>query len=150
MDFNKDVVRFHSHINKLGDCWLWTKAKDKDGYGFFKVNRKMIKAHRYMWQLLHGPITSDVLVCHTCDNPTCVKPEHLFIGTHQDNVNDQKSKGRTLPGSKNPAAKLTVDDVKEIRFLVHSGWTQTAISEAYGVSQVQIGKVINEQCWHGV
>lgn len=145
-----DVARFHRHIDKTGDCWLWLKAKDKNGYGFFKLARKMIKAHRFMWQLLHGPIDRSLQVCHHCDNPPCVNPDHLFVGTCQDNRDDQTRKGRNLTGTRNPAAKLTDDDVREIRFLYDSGWTQQTIADAYGVAQAHISQICLGRCWHGV
>ena len=151
MEYNsRDVERFHRLIDKSGDCWLWQAAKDKDGYGFFKLRGKMIKAHRFMWQLLNGIIPSEILVCHHCDNPSCVNPRHLFVGTIQGNRDDQTNKGRNLLGEDNPASKLSAADVREIRFLAQTGKTQTELAKKFNVSQVQIGRILNEQCWHGV
>jgi len=75
-------------------CWLWTGAKDKDGYGLFKINRIMRRAHRLMYEAFYGTFNKKLLVCHTCDNPSCVRPKHLFLGTAKDNNNDAVRKGR--------------------------------------------------------
>jgi HNH endonuclease len=75
-------------------CWEWTASKFRDGYGQIKVNRKNKKAHRIAYELFKGPIPENMLVCHTCDNPGCVRPEHLFLGTALDNSHDMINKGR--------------------------------------------------------
>lgn len=89
--------RFWLHVDKSGDCWLWTGATDHNGYG--KVDyrtplRRTLGAHRISWMLRYGDIPNGLKVLHKCDNPKCVNPDHLFLGTHQDNMDDMVAKGR--------------------------------------------------------
>src|ERR1019366_3384667 len=112
--------RFWLNVAKSKDgCWLWTASVDSGGYGVFDTGRR---SHRYSWELHHGPIPpSDGLivtcVCHHCDNPRCVRPDHLFLGTQGDNMRDMAEKGRGArhAGESNPRAKLTAAIVRSIR-----------------------------------
>ena len=91
-----EVVRFWEKVEITETCWNWTRAKRSRGYGAFGVRRlnRVFDAHRLSWEFSYGPIPPGLFVCHHCDNPACVRPDHLFIGTHQDNMDDMKSKGR--------------------------------------------------------
>lgn len=85
---------FWSKVNKTETCWIWTGGKKGNGYGAFYVKRKSVLAHRYVLELMGINVPKNMVVCHTCDNPSCVRPDHLFIGTLRDNSNDMVKKNR--------------------------------------------------------
>lgn len=89
------IKRFWKGIQKTTEtgCWLWKDARSKSGYGQFRVNDKLIYAHRFSYELHHGKITKGKCVCHTCDTPPCNQPLHLFLGTHKENMEDAARKG---------------------------------------------------------
>src|SRR5690349_13681831 len=119
-----------AHCPHLGPCWIWTGSKSLPGYGHFSTSRALspVLAHRVSWVLRNGPIPPGMFICHHCDNPSCVQPDHLFQGTCKDNVADMITKGRQSPhigrfqqrGELHGAAKLTERDVIEIRRLYAS------------------------------
>lgn len=116
-------------------CWLWTATSVRGGYGMIKSGDKNHLAHRVSWSLYRGDIPDEMLVCHSCDTPACVNPDHLFLGSQKDNMRDMLSKDR-LPsrkGSKNPRAKLSESDIDEIRIALKNE-TKASIASRYGVS----------------
>ena len=146
---NKTIIaRFWEKVDKTGDCWEWTAYKNRQGYGVFGLGRKSVLAHRVAWTLVEGDIPHGVCVLHTCDNPQCVSPEHLFLGSNQDNMDDKVQKGRQsrLRGSKNGRATLTERDVLEIRSL-YPRMYQYQLAGLFGVSQPTICKVVNRNSW---
>jgi hypothetical protein len=151
-------VRFWSKVDKSGSCWLWTAQTNDHGYGLFPVinsalkYRKTLSTHRVSWIAHNGDIPPGMHVLHKCDTPACVNPEHLFLGTHADNVADSISKGRHsnppyARGSRTTSAKLKEADVLHIRALRDGGATQRAIGLLYGVTRSAIGSIVNRRRW---
>ena len=136
--------------NKDNGCWEWTASADSKGYGSIKIpkTRKQIRAHRLSYLLHRGKIPEGMLVCHTCDNPKCVKPSHLFLGTHADNSQDMVAKGRDLRGSKQFMAKLTAGEVREIHYLYAKGDVSYAkLGKKFKVSTGTIQKIVMGLRW---
>jgi len=129
-------------------CWLWTADTDLWGYGRFRGPDKYtkVRAHRFSYELHKGPI-GDKLVCHSCDTPACVNPDHLFLGTVADNVADKVRKNRQCAGIRNTNAKLTEAQVREIRASVGP---ERVIAKKYGVDGAVIGKIRRGQIWLSV
>lgn len=170
------AVRFWSKVHKSDDpdaCWEWTGAHHPFGYGVIGIDsQKIATTHRVAWELAYGPIPNGLWVLHHCDNPACVRPEHLFLGTHADNMADMVAKGRWTPrperarGERNGThthsekvargeacswAKLTDTQVSEIRRRYAAGGiTQRGLGREFGVSQVAIGKVVRRDIRKGI
>ena len=101
------MKRFFDKVEKTESCWLWAAGtRGKTGYGAFKINKKVIDAHRVSYEMHHGTIPKGLYVCHTCDNRKCVNPEHLFLGTPKENWKDGFDKGRIKPLSEIRIEKL--------------------------------------------
>lgn len=141
-------TRFWAKVEKSEGCWIWTGAKDWDGYGQFNHGR----ATRFCWELHNGPINPpSLLVCHTCDNPPCVNPAHLFLGTVRDNAVDCSKKGRMPRGSAHCHSKLDEDTVREIRRIIGDGVkSQIALSKELGVSKYAVWAIIHGKSWKHV
>jgi predicted XRE-type DNA-binding protein len=138
---------FWENVNTDGECWIWT-ACCTDGYGRYLHDGKMVRAHRYVYEQVIGAIPDGMVVCHSCDNRSCVRPGHLFVGTNQENLTDMVAKGRSLRGTKNNAAKLTDQQVIEIRnLLTMNACSQRTIAARYGVCQTTIGFIARGQTW---
>lgn len=127
-------------------CWLWTGAVDKDGYGKLTVKYRYAKAHRESYELHKGPIPDGLVVCHRCDVPGCINPDHLFLGTNADNTADRDAKGRHVPnyGEANGSAKLTAEKVRAIR--AERG-LQRVVADKYGISQTAVSLIKLKQRW---
>lgn len=151
--------RFWPKVKVSGpdDCWEWQANLIKGGYGRISRGPKgEYLAHRVSWILRNGDIPDGLLVLHSCDNPKCVNPKHLFLGTHQDNFDDMVSKGRWpgqpnwasyLKGENRPNAKLSDSKVKKIYRLRSKGWSQQRIADHLGVSQSCVSHVLNGRSW---
>ena len=153
-DVPLDVVRrFWSKVRVVdGDeCWTWT-ASTRGEYGQFSftVDGKTYKvsAHQFSHELFIGPV-GDMHVLHGCDNPPCVRPDHLHVGTHAENMAEMAERGRARQGM-GRTYKLTADEVREIRELFSGGATQTAIAAAFGVSQRTVSGIVRYELWRNV
>ncbi len=151
-------VRFWRHVQKTPDCWLWTGATHRGGYGAFNVNGKARSAHRVAYELAHGPIPDGHEVCHTCDTPACVNPNHLFAGTKSVNMLDMvakdrhpKHKANHVFGETHPQSKLNSDAVRGIRKAYDEGGvTLQQLAEHYRVGMVTVYDVVHRKTWQHV
>jgi hypothetical protein len=165
-------LRFWTKVDKSGanGCWIWTAARSSHGYG--KIggpSRRILKAHRVAWELVHGSIPEGFLVCHHCDNPPCVNPDHLYLGTHKDNSRDMVVRGRakryqgppptgdrhgsrTMPhrvarGSRNGFSKLTERDAQWVWALRALGYQYAEIAAVFGVSTATVSRILRRKNW---
>lgn len=184
--------RFWTKVSFSSGCWLWTGAKTRKGYGLFYADGKTRVVTRWWWQRLNGEIPAGMLVCHTCDNPSCVKPAHLFLGTHADNQADKVAKGRQAKGDghglrlqperratglrngmwthpeSRPAgdrhyartsperlargeghgkAKVTADNVRDIRQRRAAGVLTHVLAAEYGISDSTVKRIVSRRLW---
>ena len=151
-------VRFWAKVqkgNNPDDCWNWTGGITGAGYGAMMIDYKNVSAHRFSYELHFGPIPEGMFICHKCDNPSCSNPDHLFLGTPQDNVDDMISKDRqvittppTFHGEDHPNAVLTWDQVNEMRRLYATGkYPAYELAERYQVTKATVGYIIHWQTW---
>ena len=139
------IHNFWRKVNKNGPngCWVWTAATKQAGYGMIGFKTKLCLAHRLSWELHNGPIPNGLCVLHKCDNPPCVNPNHLFLGSRKDNNLDKIKKGRSpnLKGSNSGRAVLIESQILEIRELLKTDLTQQEIGNLYGVSRSTIKEI---------
>ena len=148
--------RFSMRIQWTSTCWLWTGQK-VEGYGVFRLyppHRMLrIKAHRLSWIIHNGPIPEGLCVLHRCDNPPCVNPDHLFLGTDADNMRDRFEKGRyymNVRGDDHPRSKMTAEKVIEMRLRYANGETIKDLSLAFVMSWVQTRDILKRRAWKHV
>ena len=143
---NSDRDRFWSKVKKSTDCWNWTAAKTKKGYGWFYICGRPHFSHRVSWIIHFGNIPDSICVCHHCDNPLCVNPTHLFLGTNEDNTADRHTKGRSrgAPGTEHGMVKLSETQVRAIQL---SPLPSRALGSFYGVSKTQILRIKKGISW---
>jgi hypothetical protein len=160
--------RFWSKIAVGDACWLWLAGCDADGYGKFWLGDSNKVASRVAWELTHGTIPPGMEVCHDCpggDEPRCVRPSHLFLGTRQDNVADMVAKGRSLSAERSPSRQhperlargrehgrsvLDEDCVRAIRARRTNGDTHVALAEAFGISPATVSQIVLRKTWRHV
>ena len=146
------IQNFLRNVQKSDGCWLWLGTTN-GSYGRHKFFGKPWPAHRLAYWIFVKEFDKSLDVCHHCDNPLCVRPNHLFLGTHQDNMRDMVSKGRNAPthGSLNYKAKLSEARIHEIRELYLKGGTSTTkLGKQYGVHFSTIARIVNGKSWKHV
>ena len=144
----------HTEYNESSGCWEWFGSK-RNGYGRMIIGsrtdgtRKSVSTHRISYELTYGEIPIGMEVCHKCDNPSCVNPSHLFLGTRQDNIDDRERKGRNNPpkGEKHAKAKLTEADVLAIRTKRLQGVSFGKLAKEYGVCKKTIQDAVSGKHW---
>jgi len=146
----KPSERFWSKVDvgEKNECWIW-QGKKSDGYGRFYLQGRRVYAHRYAWELANEmKIPDGLLVLHSCDEPSCVNPAHLHLGTQAQNMREMKEKGRSTYGERNGMAVLDEPSVKMIRNLHQQGkLSAKEIAQVAGVSYSQVKKIIRGERW---
>lgn len=152
---------FKEHIVEFEGCWLWHGSKKFDHYGVITLpNKKRQAAHRFSWELFNGPIQAGLLICHKCDRGPCVNPDHLFLGTHKDNMLDMVAKGRCYSGYRNASNARQENFVGHVdqrgnMDLLMKRWgrvvetvsemgTQSAAARKPGISRERVRQIVNK------
>jgi hypothetical protein len=153
----KQIDKYWAKVDKSGSCWLWTAYKTKKGYGEVRFNNITYRAHRvsaYISGLIPSikSVNGADQVLHTCDTPSCMNPDHFFIGSNADNMKDRDSKGRQVggvsKGEANGQSKLTEKEVIDIRrFYAQGGISYRDLAKIYGVAHSQIACIVKRQTW---
>lgn len=142
-----------AQINETTGCWEWQKHRNNYGYGKLTVSGRGVYAHRLSYELCNGSIPQGMDLMHKCDNPRCINPDHLSVGTRSQNMKDCSTRGRAkIPTSKsygesNGASKLREVDIRSIRRLLDKGCTQREIAERFGISQSQVSHIKLGRAW---
>lgn len=144
-------AQLHKHIRFTKQCWLWTGYK-KNGYGCVRLCKRQFYAHRVMYLLHNKRPLKDRHVCHKCDRPSCVRPDHLFAGTHRDNMIDMWRKGRASPpphffGEEHPLTKFKWRDIQEMRRLERTE-SQRSIARRFKTSQPVVQRILRNKVWN--
>jgi hypothetical protein len=155
----KEIARFWSHVDvktDIGECWEWTGAllKKRGNYGSFRCRPKdHFRAHRFSYLITHGNIPDGLIICHTCHNPPCVNPNHLYAGTHKDNLKDMFDAGRNNPnvnyavGERGGSSKLKEGEVELILQLASKGVVQPCLRRMFKVSADTIHRILSGKTW---
>lgn len=137
---------FWVKVNKTDTCWLWTAATTNGGYGVVNHRGVISRAHRLAWEWENGPVPTGMQMCHHCDNPKCVRPSHLFIGTAKENMEDMARKGRSNApkGERCYTAKISDAEATDIRQrFAAGGISKKRLAEEYGLHSSHVGRIIN-------
>ena len=148
---SQDVARFWSRVDVRGpdECWPWKACRNPDGYGAYCIHGENYSTNRVALFIVSGEDPAALLACHTCDNPPCCNPAHLFKGTEKDNAQDREHKGRSNPplGSDHGAAKFSPEQIYEIVEMWNLGHTQRAIAAHFGAWQFSISLIIRGKAY---
>ncbi len=149
-------IQFWQKVDKSGDCWIWTGSAHRSGYGLFCVTPIKLRANRAAWELTYGVIPDGLYICHRCNNPRCVRPEHLYAGTPQENMDDKVRANHHLnvpKGENTVTSKLSASQVQVIREkyrnrnMIIREVTFRSLAKEYGVSYETIHLIISNQTW---
>lgn len=130
-------------------CWLWTRSKDRHGYGHFHFNGRIRMVHRVVYHLVFGVDPVGLVVMHKCDQRACINPRHLVLGTQLDNIADRVAKGRNgaAYGERASTAKLTYETVKQLREDRRNGAGLSRLAKKFGISKTQASRIVRGQSW---
>lgn len=146
-----DNARFDAQVVISDGCWEWQGARQAFGYGAFGARGRNYSTHRWQWERYNGPIPTGMAVLHSCDNPPCVRPDHLAIGTQAANVRDKMAKGRhryrAFHGEEHPRAKLTWTQVREIRARHSAGESGLSLARAFDMGRTSIYYILRGEHW---
>ncbi len=150
--------RFVSKVERGDGCWIWRGAHVSDGYGHFRVGpARVVRAHRFAYELWVGEIPEGLMVIHSCDVRDCVNPEHLRVGTNQDNMDDRNSRGRTQHHGRggnfwptNRHSKLTPDLVRQLRADAATGVSFRELGRRYGLDHKSAASIVRRRFWKDV
>lgn len=148
------ALKFMRSVEITDYCWIWTGETVRGGYGRMRIGKKKVPASHVSWGIFYGNKQNDLLALHKCDNPACVNPNHLFLGTQKQNIQDALSKKRFPAGETHHNAKLSTSQVEEIRSKYHKGHRyhpsatdQNSLAREYGVDQQTIWRIVNLKGW---
>jgi hypothetical protein len=150
------TARFWSHVTKSDGCWLWNLKTNSSGYGRIVSNGQILLAHRCAWELSYGPIPKGLFVCHRCDANypigdksyrSCVRPDHLFLGTNKENIQDASKKGRMARGERSFPSKLSDTQVIEIRTRYAAGERVQSIADTFSIDTGSVSRIASQEYW---
>lgn len=145
--------KLYTKVNQVTGCWEWERSLDGGGYGMFISSGGREKSHRFAYRAFIGEIPDGLFVCHKCDNTRCCNPEHLFLGTNQDNMDDKVRKHRQhFPiGESNGRSEISLENVRKLRDDYSSGnYSYRDLATRYSISQTQVSRIIRRESWVSV
>lgn len=137
-------------IESESGCWIWQRQRDPDGYGKMRDGARRTSAHRFSFEREFGPIPDGMHVCHRCDTPSCVNPQHLFLGTNHENRRDSVAKRRNAFGERQGRSRLTAESVLAIREQVRDGRRRRDVASAFGISIQNVDSITSRRTWRHI